>query len=136
MNEIITFFQQNGLWLTLIAIAGILILGILKYLNVFKKLEEKYRHMCYLVISVGLSIIGSCIYLACIGQFTAGYLFTLACAIFALNQTFYNIYDTAALKDLVLKFILWCKAHKKEIKDVADEIDNQARAKIDAKKDK
>lgn len=125
MDQILAFFEQNGLWLTLIAILGIVVLGILKYLNVFKKLDEKYRHVCYLAISVGLSIIGSCIYLACIHQFTFTYIMTLTGAIFALNQAFYAIYDTTTLKDLVSKLISWCTKNKDKIEEVVDSVKSE-----------
>ncbi len=125
MSELLIFFQQNGLWLTLIAIAGVIVLGILKYLKVFSKLDEKMRHVCYLAISVGLSVIGSCIYIACMHQFSTTYMLALSGAIFALNQTFYSIYDNTTLKELLFKFISWCKGHKKDIEDVAKEIDDQ-----------
>lgn len=124
MNEIIIFFQQNGLWLTLIAILGIIVLGVMKYCNLFKKLDEKARHICYLAISIGLSVIGSCIYLACVKQFTFTYILTLTGAIFALNQTFYAIYDTTTLKELVNKFIDWCKKNPEVIEDITNKIDD------------
>jgi hypothetical protein len=43
MNEIIAFFAKYGLILTLIAVVGVIILGIMKYCNLFKKLPEKSR---------------------------------------------------------------------------------------------
>ena len=103
MSELLIFFKQYGAALSLIALAGIVILGILKYANVFSKLEERYRHICYIVISVGLSLIGSCIYLVSVDQFTSEYVLTLGTAIFALNQTFYAIYSSISLKELVGK---------------------------------
>lgn len=129
MNEILIFFQQNGLWLTLIAVAGIVILGIMKYCNVFKKLNEKSRHACYLAISIGLSMIGSCIYLLCIKQFTFTYTLTLTGAVFALNQAFYTIYDTTTLKDLVVKFMNWCLKRPDVIEDIANELDEKIKKK-------
>lgn len=109
MEDILVFFQQHGLWLTLIAIAGIILLGVLKYCNVFKKFEEKIRHLLYLVISVGISIIGSIIYLACVHQIDIVYIATLTGAIFALNQAFYTLYDTSTLKELLRKLVDWIK---------------------------
>ena len=99
--------QNYGWQLTLIAIAGVIILGILKYCKVFDKLEEKLRHFLYLLISVGLSIIGSVIYLACVHQLDAAYVFALATAIFGVNQIAYTVYDTTPLRDLLKK--LWNK---------------------------
>lgn len=109
MDELLVFFQQYGLWLTVIAVLGIVILGVLKYCKVFSKLEEKVRHILYLVISVGLSIIGSVIYLACVHQLDISYIAILATAIFALNQAAYTIYDTTTLKELVAKLLNWIK---------------------------
>lgn len=103
MEELLQFFQQHGLWLTVIALVGVIVLGILKYCNVFKKLDEKVRHVLYLVISVGISLIGSAIYLACVGGFDITYFITLAGAIFALDQTFYAIYANLGIKELLGK---------------------------------
>lgn len=121
MENILVFFQQHGLWLTLIAIAGIILLGVLKYCNVFKKFEEKIRHLLYLVVSVGISIIGSIIYLACVHQVDIAYIATLAGAIFALNQAFYTIYDTSTLKELLSKLVNWIKGKINKKKDSGSE---------------
>ena len=121
MEDILAFFQQHGLWLTLIAIAGIILLGVLKYCNVFKKFEEKIRHLLYLVTSVGVSIIGSIIYLACVHQIDIVYIATLAGAIFALNQAFYTLYDTSTLKELLRKFVDWIKEKINKKKDSNNE---------------
>ncbi len=100
MNELITFFGNYGLAITIIAILGIAILGVLKYCKVFKKFEEKQRHYLYLAISVGLSLIAAIVYLLIIGQFEWNYFLIVAGAIYALNQTFYNIFKTTSLNDL------------------------------------
>lgn len=109
MDELVVFLQNYGWQLALIALAGIIILGVLKYCNVFSKFDEKIRHVFYLLISVGISIIGSIIYLACVGSLTVEFAFAVAAAILALNQTFYAIYSTTTLKDLVAKLIDWIK---------------------------
>lgn len=121
MEDILAFFQQHGLWLTLIAIAGIILLGVLKYCNVFKKFEEKIRHLLYLVTSVGVSIVGSIIYLACVHQIDIVYIATLTGAIFALNQAFYTLYDTSTLKELLKKFVDWIKGKINKKKDSGNE---------------
>ena len=107
MEELLVFLQTYGWQLALIALAGIIILGVLKYCNVFKKFDEKIRHVLYLVISVGISIIGAVIYLACVHQLTVEFVFVLAGAILALNQTFYAIYDCTDLKTLIMKVLQW-----------------------------
>ena len=109
MEEFLIFFSIYGWQLALIALAGIIILGILKYCNVFKKFDEKIRHVLYMVISVGISIVGAIIYLTCAHQLTVEYVFVIAGAILALNQTFYAIYDTTTLKDLFTKLLNWIK---------------------------
>ena len=110
MDELLTFLQSYGWQLSLIALAGIVVLGVLKYCNVFNKLDEKIRHILYLVISVGLSVVGSIIYLACIHQLTVGGAFAIAGAILALNQVFYSIYANTPLKELSKKLINWIKS--------------------------
>lgn len=105
MEQLITFFTNYGLAVTLIAIAGIIILGAMKYLNLFKGIDESKRHYIYLAISIGLSITGTMIYLAVVGQFEAEYVFTIAAAIWALNQTFYNIYKVTPARELGRKLV-------------------------------
>lgn len=109
MEELSAFLQVYGWQLALIALAGVVILGVLKYCNVFGSLEEKYRHIIYLAISVGVSLIGSIIYLACIHQLTVEGAFAIGGAILALNQVFYSIYANTPLKELWNKFINWIK---------------------------
>lgn len=109
MDELLVFLSTYGWQLSLIALAGIIILGVLKYCNVFSKFDEKIRHVLYLIISVGVSLIGSVIYLACVHSLTVEFIFAVAAAIFALNQTFYSIYKNTTLKDLFVKIIDWVK---------------------------
>ena len=109
MDELLIFLSTYGWQLSLIALAGIIILGVLKYCNVFSKFDEKIRHVLYLIISVGVSLIGSVIYLACVHSLTVEFIFAVAAAIFALNQTFYAIYKNTTLKDLFVKIIDWVK---------------------------
>lgn len=109
MEELLNFLRLYGWQLALIALAGIIILGVLKYCKVFSKFDEKIRHVFYLLISVGISIIGSIIYLACVGSLTVEFAFAVAAAILALNQTFYTIYSNLSLKELFLKLIDWIK---------------------------
>lgn len=140
MEDILVFFQQHGLWLTLIAVVGIILLGVLKYCNVFKKFDEKVRHVLYLVISVGVSVVGSVIYLACVHQFDITYICTVAAAIFALNQAFYTIYDTTTLKELFNKLLDWIKSlinNKKKVDEIVDKAKEDLQGKeVDSKEDK
>ena len=125
MDGILAFFQQHGLWLTIIAIVGIILLGVLKYCNVFKKFDEKVRHVLYLVITVGISIVGSVIYLACVHQLDVAYIVTLTASIFALNQAFYTIYDTTTLKELFNKLLEWIKELINKKKEPVEKTDDE-----------
>nr|DAG04022.1 MAG TPA: hypothetical protein [Myoviridae sp. ctbEa13] len=101
MNELVEFFTVNGLHLTLIAILGIVILGALKYTCILKKLPEKYRHLIYLTISLGFSFIASAIYMKVHDNFDVKAYVALCGMIYALNQTFYNIFKITSLNKLV-----------------------------------
>lgn len=105
MEQFIEFFNLYGLWLTVIAVAGVILLGILKYLRVFDKFSKGIRHLLYLLISVGVSVIGSIVYLACEHSLDIEYILSLALAIFALNQIAYTVYNTTPLRSLLKK--LW-----------------------------
>ena len=98
-------FCNYGLAIMCIALAGIIVLGVLKYCEVFKKLEEKYRHYAYLGISVALSVIGSVVYLACVHQISFGVVCSLSTIIFGLNQAAYAIYANTPIKELVVKVL-------------------------------
>lgn len=131
MENLIKFFSAYGLAITLIALAGIVILGILKYCNLFKKLEEGKRHYIYLTISVGLSLIGTAIYLLVVGQFEFNYFLLIASAIYALNQTFYNIFKITPINTLfrkILDFLFKAaeeKANKEKIPDKSEHNKNE-----------
>ena len=131
MDDIVTtldnLFHNYGIAIMCIALAGIVVLGILKYCNVFKKLDEKYRHYAYLGISITLSIIGSVIYLACIRQLTFSIACSLATLIFGLNQAAYAIYANTPLKELLVKVLDAIKQliHK------SDKIDDSAKELVD-----
>lgn len=119
MNELIIFFQNYGLPITLIALLGVIVLGILKYCNVFSKIAEKYRHWIYIGISVAISVIGTVIYLAIAGQFDINYILTISAALFALNQAFYSVFKATSINDLGTKVLdiivqVWNKIKEKK----------------------
>lgn len=137
MDELMVFLQTYGWQLALIALAGVILLGILKYCKVFEKFDEKVRHALYLIVSVGISIVGAVIYLACVHQLDIVYIATMAGAIFALNQAFYTIYDTTTLKALLKK--LWDKIveliKSGKAQDVVEGIKEQIESKDEPKQD-
>ena len=121
-QQFTTFVANYGWQLALIALAGIVILGVLKYANIFSKIEKENRKPVYLAISVGLSIIGSAIYLAAIKKFEFGYFAAVAFAILALNQTMYSIYENTNLRDFLHKIFdeIKSKIEAKENKDTKE----------------
>ena len=124
MSELVEFLKNNGWQLTLIAIAGIVILGILKYANVFSKLDKKIRHALYIGISVALSIVASLVYLICTDGFAVDSFLALTTTIFALNQGAYALYDTLTLKELMKKLLDFIFKNKKEIvEEVKEQIE-------------
>lgn len=105
MEALNNFLVEYGWQLGLIALLSIVLLGIFKYTNTFSKLEKSKRKLVYFIITIGLSLIGSAIYLAIIDKFNIAYLGTIATALYAINQTFYSIYENTSLKDLLNKLI-------------------------------
>lgn len=110
MNELLVFLGSYGWQLALIALVGIIILGVLKYANAFKNISKEYRKPIYFAISIGFSIIASVIYLYFMKQLEIEYFITIALAIYALNQTFYAIYETTKLRDLIVGILDFIKA--------------------------
>lgn len=100
MQEFLMFFNQHGVRLSVIACVGIALLGIMKYSGMFKKIDETKRHYVYLAISVGLSVLGSVIYLACVDNLDWNYIALLSSMIYALNQTWYNIFKVTPVNEI------------------------------------
>lgn len=103
MEELVLFLNTYGWQVALIAVLGIVVLGVLKYLNVFSNIAKEKRKPLYFLISVGFSLLATVIYLAVIGQFEVEYMVAIASAIYALNQTFYAIYETTTARELLAK---------------------------------
>ena len=122
-----SLFCNYGVAIMCIALAGIVVLGILKYCNVFKKLEEKYRHYAYLGISIALSVVGSVIYLACVHELTFSIVCSLATVIFGLNQAAYAIYANTPIKELVVKIL----DEIKKLIHKSDKVDDTTKEMVD-----
>ena len=122
-----SLFCNYGVAIMCIALAGIVVLGILKYCNVFKKLEEKYRHYAYLGISIVLSVVGSVIYLACVHELTFSIVCSLATVIFGLNQAAYAIYANTPIKELVVKIL----DEIKKLIHKSDKVDDTTKEMVD-----
>lgn len=100
-----SFVATHGWQLALIAFAGVVLLGVLKYANVFAKIEKAKRKPIYFAISIGFSLIGTIIYLLVIEQFDWSYLISVTTAVYAINQSMYAFYETTSLRDLVTRII-------------------------------
>lgn len=109
MEELILFLNNYGWQLAIIALIGVVILGVLKYTNAFSKIEKEKRKPVYFAISIGFSFIATVIYLLVIKKFTIEYVVTISAAIYALNQTFYAIYETTTLRDLICRLLDFIK---------------------------
>lgn len=115
-QQLLEIFIKYGWVILLIALASVAVLGIMKYCNAFKKVEEAGRHYIYLAISIGLSIIGTAVYLLAIKQFNWVFFLTVVGAMFALNQTAYNFFKITPvnkwgtkLLDLIKKLFIMIK---------------------------
>ena len=121
MELLIQFFANYGLAVGLIALAGVIALGILKYCNVFEKIgSDTTRHIIYCVCSVGLTLIGIIIYLLCTHGWDWTFFITLVPVIWALNQAMYNLFKVTKINDLfvmifdILKKVLSTEKTKEE----------------------
>lgn len=99
MDEmIIEFFEKYGWKLTLIALSGIVLLGILKLFHIFDKVPKSCQKYIYAGISSALSILAAGLYL----HFTSGFDWSsfglTALAIYALNQFSYALYENTGLR--------------------------------------
>lgn len=101
---ILQFISDYGWKLALIACSGIFVLGILKFFNVFNKVDKAKRKYLYAGISSVLSIAASGIYLVCVGQFDIAGFGVIALAIYALNQSIYAVYETCGFRALLRQF--------------------------------
>ena len=106
MEQITLFIAHYGWEIALIALAGVVLLGVLKYANVFSKVEKDKRKPLYFAVSVGFSVLATVIYLGFKGQFELNYILTISMAIYTLNQAMYAVYETTTLRDLVSKILL------------------------------
>ena len=103
------FFADYGLAIGLIALAGVIVLGVLKYCKVFEKIaNEQLRHLVYILCSVGLTLIGIMIYLLCTTWDWTVFL-SLVPIIWGLNQAMYNVFKATKLNDLCAKILDFLK---------------------------
>lgn len=114
VNGIIKFFSTYGWKLGLLALSGILVLGFLKKVGVFKKLNPKCKKYVYFGLSAVFSIIACTIYLLATHSFQWIPYLILCGSIFGLTLVVYGIYENTGLRWLWNKVLdLLCTGIKK-----------------------
>ena len=114
VNFIIDFFKNYGWQLGLLSLSGIVILGILKKIGVFNKLNDKHKKYVYSGISALLSIIACTIYILITSKFEIISYLTMCGLVIILTITTYHIYEHTGARWLWNKFFdLICNAIKK-----------------------
>lgn len=106
---ILDFFKNYGWQLGLLSLSGIVILGLLKKIGVFKKLNEKYKKYVYSSISVLLSIIACTVYILATSKFEIVSYLTMCGLVIVSTITAYHIYEHTGARWLWNKFVdlLW-----------------------------
>ena len=107
IEQVVMFAATHGWQVALIALLGIILLGILKYCNVFSKVDKEKRKPIYFAISVGASLVGTIVYLLIIGQFSIEYIIGVTGIIYGLNQAAYTFFENTKLRDLSVKLLDW-----------------------------
>lgn len=106
---ILDFFKNYGWQLGLLSLSGIVILGLLKKIGVFKKLDDKYKKYVYSGISALLSIIACTIYILVTSKFEIISYLTMCGLVIVLTITAYHIYEHTGARWVWNKFVdlLW-----------------------------
>ena len=101
---ILDFFKNYGWQLGLLSLSGIVILGLLKKIGVFKKLDEKYKKYVYSGTSALLSIVACTIYILITSQFEIISYLTMCGLVIVTTITAYHIYEHTGARWLWNKF--------------------------------
>lgn len=131
------FFSNYGWEVALLALSGIVLLGFLKWIGIFKKVPDNAKKYVYFGVSCGLSIIICTIYVLAIGQFD--WLSWLIMSVYIIFFTLgaYGIYENTGLRKLVqiavlnplsklFKLIVSGAISKEQIKEKALQLGSQA----------
>ena len=113
--DIIKFFTQFGWQMTVLAVSGIFLLGVLKMSGAFSKVKiyvkdkngtkvisEKntiqFKKFLYMFISVLLSVAACSVYLYIRKEINIVFIATLTIPVFGLNQIAYGIYENLGVR--------------------------------------
>lgn len=94
------FFKNYGWQLTLLAFSGIIVLGFLKWIGVFKNLKADNRKYVYYALSCGLSIVACTIYILATKSFAWASYGILCGAVVCFTGAVYTIYENTGLRKL------------------------------------
>lgn len=120
----IKFFSAYGWQMTVLAVSGIFLLGVLKSVKAFDWIriyadEEKtlqvdktkqVKKIVYTFISAGLSVVACCVYLAIINtELTATLILTISGTVWSLNTIAYMLYENLGARAVWKAFLNWAK---------------------------
>ena len=122
----IKFFSAYGWQMTVLAVSGIFLLGVLKSVKAFDWIkiysvigEEKtlqvdktkqLKKVAYTVISAGLSVVACCVYLTIINtELTATLILTISGTVWSLNTIAYMLYENLGARAVWKAFLNWAK---------------------------
>jgi len=122
----IKFFSAYGWQMTVLALSGIFLLGVLKSVKAFDWIriyavegEEKtlqvdktkqVKKIVYTFISAGLSVAACCIYLTIINtELTATLILTISGTIWSMNTITYMLYENLGVRTVWKAFLNWAK---------------------------
>lgn len=123
---IIKFFSAYGWQMTVLALSGIFLLGVLKSVKAFDWIriyavegEEKIlqvdktkqvKKIVYTFISAGLSVAACCVYLTIINtELTATLILTISGTVWSLNTFAYMLYENLGVRAVWKAFLNWAK---------------------------
>ena len=124
--NMIKFFSAYGWQMTVLAVSGIFLLGVLKSVKAFdwikiystvdgaKTLNEpktkQLKKVVYTVISAGLSVAACCVYLTIINtELTATLILTISGTIWSMNIITYMLYENLGVRAVWKAFLNWAK---------------------------
>ena len=105
-NMIIKFFVDYGWQVSVCAVSGIFVLGVLKLIGVFDKISNTNVKKFLYVACAFIFSAGACAaYLYIIKSFTWITFATITAPVFAINQTAYALYESMGVRQLWHKFL-------------------------------
>lgn len=100
MSVITHFFTNYGWKLGVLALSGIVLLGFLKWVGVFKKVPDKAKKYVYVGVSTLFSIASCTIYLLVTKTFEWAGWGIMSGAVFSVTTIAYQIYEHTGLRTL------------------------------------